>query len=61
MTVEDATVEYKGEIFTFLDELRKTGVCNMFGAGTCVQDEFDMDKRDAREWVKLWMKEFSHA
>ena len=48
------TAEHK----TYLDNLRKSGVTNMFGAGPYVQCEFGVNKADARAIVLEWMKSF---
>ena len=45
--------------YDYLDELRESGVTNMFGAGPYLQHEFDVDKKEAKEIVLTWMKEFS--
>ena len=37
------------EMFTYLDELRDSGVTNMFGAAPYLQREFDLEKREARD------------
>lgn len=42
----------------FLDELRESGVTNMFGAGPYVQEEFGVDRREARGIVLYWMETF---
>lgn len=36
------------EHLTYLDELRESGVTNMFGATPYVQKEFGLSSRDAR-------------
>lgn len=46
--------EYK----EFLDELRESGETNMFGAGIYLQEEFGLEKREAREVLSNWMKNF---
>ena len=43
------------EYFDFLDELRLSGETNMFGAAPYLQDEFGIDKREAREILQNWM------
>jgi len=45
--------------FEYLDELRESGVTNMFGAGVYLQEEFDLDKREARKILAEWMETFS--
>ena len=48
----------KETIKEFLDNLRESGVTNMFGAGPYLQREFAMSKGDARDAVQTWMEEF---
>jgi len=43
-------------MFTFLDDLRDSGVTNMFGAGPYLSREFGLDKREAREILAKWMR-----
>ena len=43
----------------FLDMLRDTGVTNMYGAGSYLEDEFGMNRREANEVLSYWMKTFS--
>lgn len=44
------------EVFQFLAVLRDTGKVNMMGAGPYLEDQFDMTRREARDWVLAWMK-----
>lgn len=54
-----AMEEYKN-YFEYLDELRESGVTNMFGAAPYVQKAFGIeDKEEAREIVQAWMKTFN--
>ena len=46
------------EYFEYLDVLRESGVTNMFGAGPYIQEEFGLDKHEAREIVIAWMGSF---
>ena len=60
---EEKPLEYEGgvtqkEISEYLDELRQSGVTNMFGAGAYVEREFGLNKREARAAVVHWMKNF---
>ncbi len=48
----------KEKVFVYLDELRESGITNMFGAGPYVEDAFDMDRRTARSLVVEWMETF---
>lgn len=49
----------QNEVNEFLDDLRESGVVNMFGAGPHVQQEFMVDKREAKAFVMEWMKTFA--
>ncbi len=42
----------------YLDELRESGVTNMFGAGSYLQEEFDLDRTAARKILSYWMQTF---
>ena len=37
------------DVYKYLDDLRDSGVTNMYGAGQYLQQEFGMDKYEARE------------
>ena len=42
-------------IFNYLDYLQRTGSVNMYGAGEFLEDEFDLDKYEAKDWLLKWM------
>ncbi len=44
--------------FKYLDNLRSSGVTNMFGGGQYLTDEFDIGLRDAFKILSKWMKTF---
>ena len=46
------------DIYTYLDNLRTSGVTNMFGAGRFLMDKFQMDKETANRWLNRWMRDF---
>lgn len=52
---EDAT----DDVLDYLDDLRESGATNMFGAAPYLVEEFDFDKRTAREILSYWMATFS--
>tara|TARA_R100000458_G_C8247999_1_gene225487 strand:+ start:305 stop:490 length:186 start_codon:yes stop_codon:yes gene_type:complete len=52
------TVEYGQEHKEYLDDLRESGVTNMFGAGSYLQDEFGITKYDANRILMTWMENF---
>lgn len=46
------------EYFDFLDDLRESGVTNMFGASPYLIEEFGMDKSTAQRILIEWMRTF---
>lgn len=46
------------EHLKYLDNLRESGETNMFGAGSYIEDEFGVDKQDARIILTYWMESF---
>lgn len=46
-------------VLTFLDNLRKSGKINMFGAAPVVQEMFGFNTATARAYVVIWMETFS--
>jgi len=49
----------KEEVFLYLDELRESGVTNMFGAGPYLQVQFDVKRAEAMTLLSEWMETFS--
>ena len=47
------------DVYEFLDKLRTSGVTNMFGAGTYVEEMFEVDKRTAKALLLAWMETFN--
>jgi len=43
---------------TYLDGLRESGVCNMFGSIPYVQEALDVDRNVAKRIFGLWMETF---
>lgn len=43
----------------FLEELRISGVTNMYGAGPYLQKEFGLDKKEAHKILADWMKNYN--
>jgi hypothetical protein len=52
------TVFEKEEYFDYLDNLRESGVTNMFGAAPYLQEAFDLTRTEAREILKEWMENY---
>jgi len=46
------------EHLEYLDDLRESGVTNMYGAGAYLEDEFDMTREEANQVLTYWMKTF---
>lgn len=47
------------EVFEFLDDLRESGVTNMFGARPYIQEEYpDLSQSEATTLLSTWMKTF---
>jgi hypothetical protein len=47
------------EYFEYLDELRKSGETNMYGAAPYLQREFGLSRTEARNILLAWMESFS--
>lgn len=43
----------------YLEDLRRNCVTNMFGAVPYLQDEFDLDKEEAKKILADWMKNYN--
>ena len=43
----------------YLDDLRESGITNMFGAGSYLQDAFDIGRQDSSAILSYWMETFS--
>jgi len=54
----DKELPSQQDVNVFLDVLRASGVTNMFGAGVYIQEEFGVDKQQARDFLSTWMKTF---
>ena len=50
--------EIKPKAFAFLDNLRESGITNMFGATPYLVDEFDIDKKAASILLMAWMQQY---
>lgn len=44
------------QYFKYLNELRESGTTNMFGAGPYLQDEFQLNREEARMIIVEWMQ-----
>ena len=46
------------EHLMYLDDLRESGVTNMFGAVPYIQGEFTLGEKDAKDILIYWMESF---
>jgi hypothetical protein len=46
------------EYFEYLDLLRESGETNMFGASPYLEQEFGLNRREAKDVLAAWMKQF---
>ena len=56
--MDEVEVKMEIEHMEYLNELRESGETNMFGAGQYLQEEFGLDKYEARSILKQWMESF---
>ena len=50
--------EKEQEVFQFLDDLRDSGVTNMFGARPYVEEEFPELGKESSTYLSKWMSTF---
>ena len=53
------TTQLEKDAFIFLNDLRDSGVTNMFGATPYLEDEFTTNPEVARALLLVWMGEFN--
>lgn len=59
MTNTRPTTPIEKEVMEFLNSLRKSGQCNMFGASPYIEKMFSMKSKEARKLLSLWMDNFN--
>jgi len=47
------------EYYVYLEDLRQSGVTNMFGAGPYLQKAYGLNPREAREVLGSWMDNYN--
>lgn len=47
------------DYFEYLDDLRDSGKVNMFGAAPYLAEAFNLEKSEARTFLKRWQDTFS--
>ncbi len=50
----------QNKVNKFLDDLRETGITNMYGAGPYIQEIFGVSKYDANRFLVKWMETFTN-
>ena len=58
MTDINLDMSERNKVYAYLENLRMTGTTNMFGAGSCLAEEFGFDKHYARAWLTNWMQNY---
>ena len=53
------TTDQEQEVLEFLNMLRDSGATNMFGAVPYIKDEFELDSKEAKRLLMLWMANFN--
>ena len=53
--------EISNEVFLYLEELRESGVTNMFGAHQYVMEDFEISKGLAIKLVRTWMENYKNS
>ena len=53
------TTNQEQEVLEFLNILRDSGATNMFGAVPYIKDEFELDSKEAKRLLMLWMANFN--
>ena len=44
--------------YRYLESLRQSGACNMFGSSKYLMDEYDYSEKEARKIVVSWMQNY---
>tara|TARA_R110002020_G_scaffold104915_2_gene245048 strand:- start:207 stop:404 length:198 start_codon:yes stop_codon:yes gene_type:complete len=47
------------EYYVYLEELRQSGVTNMFGASPYLQEAYGLNPREARKVLGSWMENYN--
>jgi hypothetical protein len=51
---------FESDVLAFLNGLREEGTTNMFGASPILAEMFDLNKKQARNLLSLWMENFNN-
>jgi hypothetical protein len=55
----EAGMSKQEQVNYFLDELRESGVTNMFGAVPYIVEEFGFSRQEAQKFLVNWMQTFA--
>ena len=56
---KDEAMNIYHDVLEYLDDLRESGVTNMFGATPYIKETFGFSERKSRDLLKFWMDTFS--
>ena len=56
--MSDVYEKYREEYFTYLEDLKKSGVTNMFGAAPYLQETFDLTEKASKKVLSEWMRSY---
>ena len=55
----EKTLPTQHDVNIFLDVVRSSGVTNMYGAGSYIEDHFNVNRREAKAFLMEWMRTFA--
>lgn len=62
MTHDDVSAKYakfnQDRIFSYLNDLRDSGVTNMFGASKYIERDFNMSRSESTKVLVKWMENY---
>ena len=53
------TTDFEKTVFRYLHNLQESGTTNMFGAGEYIQNNYGVEKKEARQILAHWMKNYN--
>lgn len=57
--MEREATQQEQEVFEYLNELRISGITNMFGATPFIEADFGVTRKEAMRLLSLWMQNFN--
>jgi hypothetical protein len=58
-TTKRPTTEQEEEVLNYLNDLRESGITNMFDARPYIIENFIVDEEEAKRLLMLWMKNYN--